>query len=326
MTDNPYWIFKNSELEKSKVLAKELNISEIDFNKIQHWFNLLLLKHEEATSDKEKQLSIEKELESKFYELISSEIARKSYKYILPKLLNYNNVFSDSFLRSLYVSRIGGLLRDNLIPQLVKDRMIVYSPEDFLHVTIYLRDNYFISPNSNFLEDILKVETVRGIIKEVSVSIKFEVLKNILHIIYQKDFHHDIICFKKILKLVSLTDVELIDYLKGFRVENKQGCYKIINDILNLKIMEDMWKDFEIKVQLINFFDAARSANPSPAWNRKFQEVLATMEEHKLLQVVQTVLENENCKTYEFDYVAEWGDDVSKRFLKSAKWIKESIK
>lgn len=41
MTDNPYWIFKNSELAKSKVLAKELNISEADFNNIQYWFDLL---------------------------------------------------------------------------------------------------------------------------------------------------------------------------------------------------------------------------------------------------------------------------------------------
>lgn len=326
MTDNPYWTFKNDELTKSKILAKELSITETDFIYIQDWFDLLLLKHEEATSDREEQLKVEKELDTKFSELISSEIARKSYKYILPKLLSYNNVFNDSFLKSLYVARIGALLRDNLIPKFVKDRMIVYSPEDFLHVTIYLRDNYFISPNSNFLEDIIKIETVRGIIKEASVSIKFEVLKNILHIIYQKSFHHDIICFKKILKLVSLADVELIDNLKGFRVENKQGCYKIINDLLNLKITENIWKDFEMKVQLINFFDAARSANPSPSWNRKFQEVLVRIEENKLLQVVETVLGYENCKTYEFDYGTEWGDDVSKRFLKAAKWIKESLK
>ncbi|WP_426478144.1 hypothetical protein ACP3T3_01290 [Chryseobacterium sp. CBSDS_008] len=323
MTNNPYWIFKNNEIAKSIILARELNISETDFNKIQHWFDLLLLKHEEATSDVEMQRDIADELEIQFNELIASEIARKNYKYILTKLLNYNNVFNDSFLKSLYVARIGALLRDNLIPKLVKDKMIVYSPEDFLHVTIYLRDNYFISPSSNFLEDILKIETVRGIIKEASVSIKLEVLKNILHIIYQKSFHHDIICFKKILKLVSLADVELIGYLKGFRVENKQGCYKIINDILNLKIREDIWDDFKIKIQLINFFDAARSANPSPAWNRKLQEVSVIIEENKLLEIVQVVLGNDNFRTYEVDYGAEWSDDVSKRFLKSAKWIKE---
>lgn len=323
MTDNPYWIFKNSELEKSEILAKELNISENDFNNIQYWFDLLLLKHKEATSDIEVQRQFEHELETQFNELISSEIARKSYKYILPKLLNYNNVFNDSFLKSLYVARIGAFLRDNLIPKLVKDRMIVYSPEDFLHVTVYLRENYFISPNSNFLEDILKIDNVRGIIKQASESIRFEALKNILHIIYQKTFHHDIICFKKILKLVSITDVELIDYLKGFQVENKQGCYKIINDILNLEISEDNWKDFEIKVQLINFFDSARSANPTPAWNRKFQEMSVIIEENKLLEVVQIVFGNENCRTYEIDHGAEWSDDVSRRFLKSTTWITE---
>ncbi|WP_077415944.1 hypothetical protein [Chryseobacterium sp. JV274] len=273
MTDNPYWIFKNSELEKSKVLAKELNISETDFNKIQYWFDLLLLKHEEATSNIEIQRKFEYELETQFNELISSEIARKSYKYILPKLLNYNNVFNGAFFKPLYIARIGALLRDNLIPKLVKDRMIVYSPEDFLNVTVYLKDNYFISPNSNFLEDILKIENVRGITKQASSRIRFEILKNILYIIFQKPFHHEIICFKKILKLVLATDVELICYLKEFQVGNIQGCYKIIYDILNLEISEDILKDFEIKVQLINFFDSARSANPTPAWNRKLQEV-----------------------------------------------------
>lgn len=323
MTDNPYWIFKNSELAKSKVLAKELNISEADFNNIQYWFDLLLLKHEEATSDIEVQRKFEYELETQFNELISSEIARKSYKYILPKLLNYNNAFNGAFLRPLYVARIGALLRDNLISKLVKDRMIVYSPEDFMYVTAYLRENYFISPNSNFLEDILKIENVRGIIKQASASIKFETLKNILHIIFQKTFHHDIICFKKILKLVSIIDVELIAYLKEFQVENKQGCYKIINDILSLEISEDNWKDFETKVHLINFFDSARSANPTVAWNRKLQEMSVIIEENKLFGVVQIVLRNENCMTYEIDYGTEWSDDVSKRFLKSARWITE---
>ncbi|MGL6126346.1 hypothetical protein [Chryseobacterium artocarpi] len=323
MTDNPYWNFKNGELEKSKGLAKELNISETDFNKIQYWFDLLLLKHAEATSDIEVQRKFEYELETQFNELTSSEIAKKSYKYILPKLLNYNNVFNGAFLKSLYIARIGALLRDNLIPKLVKDRMIVYSPEDFLNVTVYLKDNYFISPNSNFLEDILKIENVRGIIKQASASIKFETLKNILHIIYQKTFHHDIICFKRILNLVSIIDVELIAYLKEFQVENTQGCYKIIYNILNLEISENIWKDFEIKVQLINFFDSARSANPTAAWNRKFQEVSVIIEENKLLQVVQIILGNENCRIYEIDHGAKWSDDVSIRFLKSAKWITE---
>jgi hypothetical protein len=64
MTNNPYWAFKKDELTKSKILAKELNISESDFNKIQNWFDLLLLKHEEATTDWEDQLKSEEDLEN----------------------------------------------------------------------------------------------------------------------------------------------------------------------------------------------------------------------------------------------------------------------
>lgn len=319
---NPYLTFKKDELAKSRILARELAISESDFIKIQNWFDLLLFKHEEATSDREEQLTTEQDLEIAFNELISSEIERKSYKYILPKLLNYNNEFNGAFLRSLYVARLGALLRDNLISKLVNDKMTVYSPEDFFHTTVYLKDNYFISPNSNFLEDILKIEHVRGILIQATINEKFSILKNILHIIQQKTFHHDIICFKKILKLVSAKDIALIDYLKKFQVENQQGCYKILNGIFNLEIAEDDWDDFEIKVQLINFFDTGRGANASAGWEKKFQELSGTIDNKKLLLTANTVLKNDNCKNFEFDYGAQWGDDTAKRFLKSAQWIR----
>ncbi|MDR6546503.1 hypothetical protein J2810_002562 [Chryseobacterium rhizosphaerae] len=321
-----YLIFKKDELAKSRILAKELAISDGDFIKIQNWFDLLLLKHEEATTDWEDQLQKEEDLENKFNELISSEIERKSYKYILPKLLNYNNEFNGAFLRSLYVVRLGALLRDNLIFKFVNDKMIVYSAEDFFHTTVYLSENYFVSPNSNFLEDILKMEHVRGILKQATVNVKCSTLKNILHIIHQKTFHHDIICFKKILKLVSPEDVALIDYLKKFQVANRQGCYKIINDIFTLEIAEDKWLDFEIKVQLINFFDTGRGANPSAGWKKKFQELSGTIDSKKLLLTANNVLKNDNCKNFEFDYGAQWGDDTAKRFLKTAQWITDILR
>ncbi|AZB17475.1 hypothetical protein EG352_06695 [Chryseobacterium indologenes] len=325
MMDDKYLIFKKDELAKSRILAKELAISEGDFINIQNWFDLLLLKHKESSSDREEQLKTEQELVIQFNELISSEIERKSYKYILPKLLHYNNVFNDAFLRSLYVARLGALLRDNLISKFVNDKMIVYSPKDFFHVTVYLRENYFVSPNSNFLEDILKIEHVRGILTQATINEKFSILKNIVHIIQQKTFHHDIICFKKILKLVSPEDVALVDYLKKFQVENRQGCYKILNAIFNLEIAEDDWDDFKIKVQLINFFDTGRGANPSGAWKKKFQELSGTIDSKKLLLTANTVLKNDNCKNFEFDYGAQWGDDTAKRFLKSAQWIRDIL-
>lgn len=325
MKNSPYVTFSNDESMKSEILRRNLNISELDFISIQKWFDLLLLKHEQATSDRDIQLVAEKELETKFNELISSEIETKSYRYILPRLLTYNNIFHDSYLRSLYISKLGALLGDNLIPKLINDKLILYTPEDFMHVTLYLKDHYFVSPNSNLLEDTLKIESVRSILKQASVEIKFETLKNILHMIYQKTFHHDIICFKKILKLVSQKDVGLIDYLKKYQVENGQGCYKIIHEILNLDFSKDIYDDFEIKLQLINFLDSGRSANPSSSWTNKFQELSVYINNKMFLQISQTILKNENCKTYELSYGTVWGDDVAKRFLKSAEWIKKLI-
>lgn len=72
------------------------------------------------------------------------------------------------------------------------------------------------------------MENVLCVFKQATTKIKFETLKNILHIVYQKTYHHDIIYFKRILKLVSETDFELISYLKNFQVRNKQGCYKLL--------------------------------------------------------------------------------------------------
>ncbi|STD07601.1 Uncharacterised protein [Chryseobacterium carnipullorum] len=43
------------------------------------------------------------------------------------------------------------------------------------------------------------------------------------------------------------------------------------------------------------------------------------------LEIVHAVLKNENCRIYEFDYGAQWGDDTAKRFLKSAQWIKDIL-
>lgn len=325
MTNNAYWRFKNDEFAKSETLAKALNISKQDVILIQGWFDLLLLKHEEVSNDFAKQTIAEEFLETKFKELVSSEVERYSYKFILPKLLNYNNVFNDDFLGSLYIVRLSILLRDKLIPIFVNDKKIMYSPEDFLHVTNYLRDHYFVSPNSNLLEDTLKIESVRGIFKQASTEIKFETMKNILHIIYQKTFHHDIVCFKKILKLISAADSELMNYLKEFQVDNGQGCYRIIHEILNLKLLQDDWNDFELKSQLISFLDSGRGSKPASSWSKKFQELSAIIDGKRFLQITATILKNEDCKTYEFDYGAVWSDDVVKRFLKSAEWINQQI-
>ncbi|WON94362.1 hypothetical protein [Sphingobacterium sp. UGAL515B_05] len=326
MMDNPYLKFKNDDLRESKVLAEALNISAIDFLKIQDWFDQLLLYHQELTNDREDQLKAEKELETNFQELISSEIEKDSYKYILPKLLHYNNEFHGAFLRSLYVARLGALLRNNLIPSFVKDKMITYSPEDYFHITVYLKHNYFISPNSNFLEDIIKIEQSRSILKKATMEVKLSTLKNILDIINQKTFHHDVICFKKILKLVTANDTGLMDYLKNYKVENNQCCYKNISDILNFGISADLWKDFEIKVQLIHFFDTSRGAKTTSSWLTKLDELTIRVGSSKLFQLAKAVLKNENCKSHKFDYGVQWSDDTAKRFLKSAQWIKDSLK
>ena len=176
------------------------------------------------------------------------------------------------------------------------------------------------------MEDILKIEQSRSILEKATVEVKLSTLKNILDIINQKTFHHDVICFKKILKLVTANDTGLMDYLKNYKAENNQCCYKNISDILNFGMSADLWKDFEIKVQLIHFFDTSRGAKTTSSWLKKLDELTIRVGSSKLFQLAKAVLKNENCKRHKFDYGVQWSDDTAKRFLKSAQWIKDSLK
>lgn len=318
--DDNYLVFRNDDLLKSKKLAEKLNIFSKDIDKIQIWFDLLLLKHQQC-DDFNEQVVAEKILENKFLELISSEIEEKSCKYILPKLLNYNNIFHGAFLKSLFIPRLSFLLRENLIPKLIEN--VKYNSEEFLSLTTYLKNNFFVSPNSNLIESVLLIEKKNKILFQKKSELNLDIIKNILNVIKEKGFHHDIISFRKILKKIDKNNLDEITFLKEFSVENNQGCYLIISALMNQKYIENNDTDFEIKIQLLDFLDSARGAKPKESWCNKFSEIQTKLQDKDISQLVHLIKKNSRYAQYILNDGSIWTDDVATRFIKSANWIEE---
>jgi len=61
-------------------------------------------------------------------------------------------------LKSAYVARLTYLLYGNLIPQFINVIKPKYSIVEFISLSEYLKSNFFVSPNGELLENILKLE------------------------------------------------------------------------------------------------------------------------------------------------------------------------
>jgi len=313
--------FRQNDIEKSKILALKLEIPEKDIGKIEHWFERLLSEHEKADYLKDN-LKTETELECQFAELCL-KTEPQSNKYILVKLLNYNNIFQSGFLKSTHIARLTYLLYGNLIPRFINVVKPKYSVVEFIYLSEYLKYNFFVSPNGELLENILIIEKSNKIFQKATIKQRLELTANLIHIIKENEFHHSLICFKKLLNLLTTEDKNVIEFLKNFKVNNNQGCYSIINKILNLVIHNDLWIDFEFKKELIHFFDTAKGAKPNEKWLIKLAQLNSKIGSGNIRTIADEVSGFVNKDNHYFNETSYWSDNIAKRFLKSAKWIKE---
>ena len=316
---NSYSKFKEDDKLKSRDLGDELNISENDIRTIDDWFAIYLDRHSQATNQ-DVGLKYENELK-KLHSLMFECITSLSYKYILSKLIKYHNISASGFLKSLDIARLRVLLRD-LISKYIDEINVNYTSSEFVSVTTYLKDNFFVSPNGELIENILKINTKHKITIKSSIEEKRNIVTNILHIIADKAFHHDIVCFKKIINLITADDIKLMEYIKNLKAKNNQGCYLLINTIFNIPL-DNFAEDFEMKRELIFWLDTSAGAKPKQNWTDKMNELKAKIGLPSLLLVCDKIVENEHLKNYYFNDNSHWSDDVCKRFIKSAKWTKE---
>jgi len=315
-------IFNDDDRQRSKALCLSLGLSDSDVYDIDGWFYLFLQKHHCANSAKEG-LAYEKELEIRYRE-IEAGLGFAQHKYILPRLIKYFNILNAGYLRSSYIAGLGVLL-ENLILEYLNAKRSYYSPAEFVFVIEYLRSNFMVSPNGKLAETILKLDIKDRIVSKSTPEQKLIIVSNILSIIADKGFHHDIICFKKVLALVTKEDGLLIEHIKKYEVRNGQGCYKYVGMVLNTKLDSNAWVDFCLKKELITWLDSAVGAQPKESWINKLTNIKEKVSADKLLLICQDIKEREDLQHYYFDSTAYWGDEVAKRFVKSVKWAESLI-
>ena len=312
---NKYEVFWEREQEKSLDFLRSLALKKEDVLQIDNWFFSYLEFHSKSHSFKDG-MKYENKLRQNFY---FSESGKQSDKYVLGKLIKYYNISMSGYLKGLLVARLDVLLGD-LIREYI-GKKISYFPAEFIALTRYLESSV-ISPNGDLIENILKIESINRICTKATISERSDILMNVLKINANKGFHHDIKCYKKVLNLIEENDMQLINHIYKYKVVNDQGCYQIIKMIFDFDIFTDKCRDFNIKRALIICFDFSSGSTPKENWRKKAEDITKKVELKKLSLLCDEILNHEGLKNYYFTNTY-WSDDVAKRLIKSAKWIKE---
>ena len=306
-------IFFNDDKAKSQILATALLISQEEFKAVQDWFLPLLQRLCKLEFDNGHIIIDELTI---CLEKTSANLSLNANKLILAKLIYYNNIIQSGYLQSSFFGIMMKFLNDE-----IEQRMAGadFTFEEFTALSEYLKHNFYVSPNGDLLENLIKIEKRNKIFAKANDEEKLAIIKNLLQIIDDTKFHHDIVIFKKILDFIKINDEKTIYYVKNFIPKNQQGCYLITNKILNLAHSEGK---FDLCVKALKWLDSARGKEPSKGWLTKFNELKNELGKEVLNEVTNEILKLESLAYHDFGSYS-WPDDVMKRFIKSAQWIKE---
>ena len=306
-------IFFNDDEAKSQILASTLQVSQEEFKAVQDWFLLLLQRLCKLEFDNGHIIIDELTI---CLEKTSANLSLNANKLILVKLIYYNNIIQSGYLQSSVFGIMTKFLNDK-----IEQRMAGadFTFEEFTALSEYLKHNFYVSPNGDLLENLIKIEKRNKIFAKTNDEEKLAIIKNLLQIIDDTEFHHDIVIFKKILDLIKISDEKTIYYVKNFIPKNQQGCYLITNKILNLPYFEGK---FDLCVKALKWLDSARGKEPSKGWLTKFNELKNELGKEILQEITDEILKLESLAYHDFGSYS-WPDDVMKRFIKSAQWIKE---
>ena len=306
-------IFFNDDEAKSQILASTLQVSQEEFKAVQDWFLLLLQKLCKLEFDNGHIIIDELTI---CLEKTSANLSLNANKLILAKLVYYNNIIQSGYLQSSVFGIMTKFLNDEIERRMAGAD---FTFEEFTALSEYLKHNFYVSPNGDLLENLIKIEKRNKIFAKANDEEKLAIIKNLLQIIDDTKFHHDIVIFKKILDFIKISDEKTIYYVKNFIPKNQQGCYLITNKILNLAHSEGK---FDLCVKALKWLDSARGKEPSKGWLTKFNELKNELGKEVLNEVTNEILKLESLAYHDFGSYS-WPDDVMKRFIKSAQWIKE---
>ena len=305
-------IFFNDDEAKSQILATALLVSQEEFKAVQDWFLLLLQRLCKLEFDNG-HIIID---ELTIFEKTSTNLSLNANKLILAKLVYYNNIIQSGYLQSSVFGIMTKFLNDE-----IEQRMAGadFTFTEFMALSEYLKHNFYVSPNGDLLENLIKIEKRNKIFAKANDEVKLAIIKNLLQIIDDTEFHHDIVIFKKILDFIKISDEKTIYYVKNFIPKNQQGCYLVTNKILNLAHSEGK---FDLCVKTLKWLDSARGKEPSKGWLTNFNELKNELGKEILQEITNEILKLESLAYHDFGSYS-WPDDVMKRFIKSAQWIKE---
>ena len=306
-------IFFNDDEAKSQILATALQVSQEEFKAVQDWFLLLLQKLCKLEFDNGHIIIDELTI---CLEKTSANLSLNANKLILAKLIYYNNIIQSGYLQSSVFGIMTKFLNDEMERRMAGAD---FTFAQFKALSEYLKHNFYVSPNGDLLENLIKIEKRNKIFAKANDEEKLAIIKNLLQIIDDTKFHHDIVIFKKILDFIKISDEKTIYYVKNFIPKNQQGCYVITNKILNLAHSEGK---FDLCVKTLKWLDSARGKEPSKGWLTKFNELKNELGKEVLQEITDKILKLESLAYHDFGSYS-WPDDVMKRFIKSAQWIKE---
>lgn len=320
-----YSIFRADDLQKSQILAENLQISSQESQKIENWFGEVLDFHEKLDffdenmeylpNSYQKLEEFEQKL-SQSYEKLLSEITEESLSYLMTKSIYYYNIFQTNALKnSTTMGTFCGILRKAFY---FNHQKINILPKELVFISDYLRESLEVSPNGDIDENILEIEKKNKISKKWQKAERQTIVKNLLRIIQQKNYHHSLVFFKKVLNFIQKEDVEIQTFVKNFEVENKQGCYQMIHAVFQLSLRDDTWEDFLLKMEILQLLDTANGASPKESWLKKYTQLAEKIGEKQLNKIAELI---SSMKHYQYYEVTGWKDEVATRFLKASVWI-----
>ncbi|MDO4881571.1 MAG: hypothetical protein Q3983_09840 [Capnocytophaga sp.] len=307
-----YETFFNDDKAKSQILATSLQVSQEELKAVQDWFLLLLQKLCKLESN---DTHIIEELDI-CLEKTSANLSLNANKLILAKLIYYNNIIVSGHLRSLVFGIMAKFLNDKVEQYMP---FADFTLAEFTALSEYLKHNFYVSPNGDLLENIIKIEKRNKIFAKANDEEKLVIIQNLLQIINDKGFHHDLVIFKKILDAIKVSDEKTIYYVTNFIPKIKQGCYLVTNKILNLACFEGK---FELCAKTLKWLDSARGKEPVKGWLTKFNELKNELGKEAMQEIADEIFKFKSLEHHDFGSFS-WADEVMKRFIKSAEWIKE---
>jgi len=193
---------------------------------------------------------------------------------------------------------------------------LVFDENEFLALLEYLQDSH-IDSNGELFKNIWSVEKDSSYFKKSKTENHTAALIWLLKLISKKNYHHDIVDFKKVLELIKPENEEIIRYLATYKLKYAQGCYKAIKYIIDYNFHGDLFSNFNIQRQVIIWLDNASGGNPKKPWNDKLSIIEQICLPQDLSILCQWILAHDELR---YDEENHWLDSVFTRFQKSSKW------